>query len=72
MDNLLEKIKELLPIKIGDKFLAQIYKDKFITCVCNGYIVKDQLLLLDTDNGLFIYPNDVIVITGGDISCLEK
>lgn len=68
MDNLLEKIKELLPVKIGDKFLARIYKDKFITCVCNGYIVRDQRLLLDAGcDGLFEYPNDVIVITGGEI-----
>ena len=66
MEEILEKIKELIPVKIGDRFTGVYYDGKSFDYVCLGYEIRnDGIYLLTNYYASFKYPENVKLI-GGD------
>ena len=65
MEEILEKIKELMPVKIGDRFIGVFHEGKSYKYVCLGYEIKnDGLYLLTNLYTSFKYPENVKLICG--------
>ena len=63
MGDLLEKIKELLPVKIGDNFIGIVEEGAEFEFNCKGYTIRNNAIyLLTTYDMEFEFPNEVKII----------
>ena len=63
MGDLLEKIKELWPVKIGDNFIGIVEEGAEFEFNCKGYTIRNNgVYLLTTYDMEFEFPNEVKII----------